>query len=103
MRSRLHAAGNFAISYRVIRRRENIRLAGIHLTLHSGNNPIARANDVTAFLCVDPAVNVHYLPAMLAFLVAAHIWSPEIADDAPLTEKRWICVDGMTIILRMVA
>jgi hypothetical protein len=66
--------------YRFIRRIEDVRLAWVALALHAGNNPVARANNVSAFQRFDPSMGVHGDATRLAGMSVINIWMAKVAN-----------------------
>ena len=60
---------------------KNVRLARVVLALHSGDDPVAGADDVSALQRVDPAVVIHGFVAMVAtqFLCRCAVVSHHLA------------------------
>jgi hypothetical protein len=77
---------------------KDVWLAWVIFTLHAGNDPVARADNVTTFQRVDPAVKVHDIAAVVAFRLSIHLWRAVVAHDlsfgqptsAAFTEILWV-------------
>jgi hypothetical protein len=66
----------------LIRGIENVRLAGIMLTLDSSNNPVSRADNVATLKRINPTMVVHDVVAEIARPAAIHIWPAKISHNS---------------------
>src|SRR5471032_2780631 len=95
---------------------EYVRLAGIMFAGDAGDNEVARADDVAAFQCVDPAVHVHRVAAVLTGALAADTRMAVVADNltfpavglaliaSPGSQlAAFQCILGLGVVFRVVA